>query len=70
MKITAQDLLQLKVIDIIVPEPVGGGHRDKSAAIKAAGDAIAKALQMFDGKTPDEIRRQRHDRFLALGRNL
>ena len=70
MKITAQDLEQLGVIDTIIREPVGGAHRDRKAAIDSTGDAIAKALSEFDGKTPSEIRRQRHDRFLAIGRSL
>ena len=70
MKITAQDLSQFKVIDVIVPEPVGGAHRDPDQAIKATGDAIAKAVAEFDGKTPVEIRKQRHDRFMEMGRRL
>jgi acetyl-CoA carboxylase carboxyl transferase subunit alpha len=70
MKITAQDLELLGVIDTIVKEPVGGAHRDHTAAIAAAGDAIAKALAEFDGKSPADIKRQRHDRFLSIGRTL
>ena len=62
MKITAQDLDQLGVIDVIITEPVGGAHRDRESIMKATGDAIARALAEFDGKTPAEIRRQRHDR--------
>jgi acetyl-CoA carboxylase carboxyl transferase subunit alpha len=68
MKITAQDLLQLKVIDAIVPEPLGGAHRDPEAASRNIADGIEKALEELDGKTPDQIRRQRHDRFLDIGR--
>ena len=70
MKITAQDLDALGVIDVIVKEPVGGAHRDRVLAIQTAGDAIAKALSEFDGKTPAEIRKMRHDRFLEIGRQL
>ena len=70
MKITAQDLLQLKVIDTIVPEPLGGAHRAPERAATNVADAIAKALTEFDGKSPDEIRRQRHDRFLEIGRGI
>ena len=44
MKITAQDLLRLGVIDGIIPEPVGGAHRDGVEVVKAAGDTIAEAL--------------------------
>ena len=67
MKITAQDLLALKVIDGIIPEPLGGAHRDRNGTIKATGSAIAKALGEFDGVTPAQVRRQRQDRFMAIG---
>lgn len=70
MKITAQDLDTLGVIDAIVREPVGGAHRDRALAIQTAGDAIAKALAEFEGKSPTEIKRLRHERFLAVGREL
>lgn len=70
MKITAQDLSELGVIDTIIPEPVGGAHRDKASVIRATGEAIAKAMAEFDKKTAEEIRRQRQDRFLEMGRNL
>ena len=68
MKITAQDLDQLGVIDTIIKEPVGGAHRDRDSVIISTGNAVARALAEFDGKSPDEIRRQRHDRFLKIGR--
>ena len=70
MKITAQDLEGLGVIDVIIREPTGGAHRDRKLAIETAGEAIAKALSEFDGKSPAEIRKQRHDRFLTIGRSL
>ena len=70
MKITAQDLLGLGVIDDIIPEPVGGAHRDKDGAIERVGAAIEKTLLPFDRMKPEEIRKQRHDRFLAIGRSL
>jgi acetyl-CoA carboxylase carboxyl transferase subunit alpha len=70
MKITAQDLYELGVIDEIVSEPIGGAHRDKEGAVRRAGDAIAKSLAAFDKMSPDEIRGQRHDRFLSIGRGL
>jgi len=70
MKITAQDLDQLGVIDVIITEPVGGAHRDRETVIRATGDEIARALSEFDGKTPAEIRRQRHDRFMEIGQSL
>ncbi len=68
MKITAQDLEQLGVIDVIIPEPVGGAHRDRRRVMLATGEAVARALAEFDGKSPAEIRAQRHERFLQIGR--
>jgi acetyl-CoA carboxylase carboxyl transferase subunit alpha len=70
MKITAQDLKALGVIDAIIPEPVGGAHRDAALAFRRAGDAIAKSLGEFAGMSSEAIRRQRQDKFLAIGRNL
>lgn len=70
MKITAQDLLQMKVIDEIIREPVGGAHRDAESTVAATGDALRESLSEFDGMSPDEIRRQRHERFLDIGRSL
>jgi acetyl-CoA carboxylase carboxyl transferase subunit alpha len=70
MKITAQDLQALGVIDGIVPEPLGGAHRDKPGAIKLVGDAIAKSLAEYDGMDAGAIRTQRHDKFLDIGRTL
>jgi hypothetical protein len=66
MKITAQDLLGLKVIDTIVQEPVGAAHRDREAVFKATGDAIAKALAEFDGKSGEEITTDEHGRVFVL----
>ncbi len=68
MKITAQDLLKLGIIDGIIPEPVGGAHRDGAEVVKAAGDTITKALAEFDGLSPQEIRKARREKFLAMGR--
>jgi acetyl-CoA carboxylase carboxyl transferase subunit alpha len=70
MRITAQHLLDLGVIDEIVAEPVGGAHRDQDGAIRRTGDAIRKALSHFDEMSADEIRKQRRDRFLEIGRTL
>jgi acetyl-CoA carboxylase carboxyl transferase subunit alpha len=70
MKITAQDLVMNGVIDEIVKEPVGGAHRDPASAIRAIGDSVATALAAFEGKSPSEVKKQRHDRFLEIGRSL
>lgn len=70
MRITAQDLDQLGVIDIIVSEPIGGAHRDRESMMKATGDAIARALSEFKEKTPADIRKQRQERFMQIGQAL
>lgn len=70
MKITAQDLLRLGVIDVIIPEPLGGAHRDPAQAVRTTGDAIAQALVGLDGLSPDEVRKARRDKYLAIGRDL
>ncbi|KQP41698.1 acetyl-CoA carboxylase carboxyltransferase subunit alpha [Methylobacterium sp. Leaf106] len=70
MKITAQDLLRLGIIDGIIPEATGGAHRGRDAAITNTGKAVAKALAEFDGLSPDEIRDRRAGKFLDIGRKL
>ena len=67
MRVTASDLKQLEVIDRIVPEPVGGAHRDPSEAIRALGEAIGEELEAFAGLTGDEIRAARRAKYLAIG---
>ena len=67
-QITAQDLLRLGVIDGIIPEPFGGAHRDGVEVVKAAGEVISEALATFDPLTPDQIRKERREKFLAMGR--
>jgi acetyl-CoA carboxylase carboxyl transferase subunit alpha len=70
MKITAQDLERFGVIDMIVPEPVGGAHRDPQAVIATAGDAVAGALGELRALNQETLRRQRREKFLAIGRSL
>ncbi len=70
MKITAQDLLKFKVIDGIVREPVGGAHRAAPQVIAAAGDMISGALGDLGALSPDQLRTNRWDKFLAIGRSL
>lgn len=70
MKITAQDLLRFGVIDSIVTEPVGGAHRDRARTIAAVGDAVAAALRGLHNANRDEVRRERREKFLAMGRGL
>ncbi|OJT96617.1 MAG: acetyl-CoA carboxylase carboxyltransferase subunit alpha [Alphaproteobacteria bacterium 65-7] len=70
LKITAQDLLEMKVIDAIVPEPVGGAHREPLAAIDAVADQIAEGLKEMDGLSGAALLQQRREKFLSMGRNL
>jgi acetyl-CoA carboxylase carboxyl transferase subunit alpha len=68
MKITANDLIRLRVVDGIVTEPPGGAHSDPDAAIQAVGDAIELELRTLNGLSADDLRRQRADRFYEIGR--
>jgi acetyl-CoA carboxylase carboxyl transferase subunit alpha len=70
MKITADDMMRFGVIDAIVPEPAGGAHRDPAATIAATGEAIAKAFGELKGLDRETIRRQRREKFLAMGRTI
>jgi acetyl-CoA carboxylase carboxyl transferase subunit alpha len=67
MKVTAQDLLALGVIDRIVPEPVGGAHRDPAATCTALAAAIGEELDHLAGKNADALRALRAERFLRIG---
>jgi len=67
MKMTAQDLLALKVIDRIVPEPVGGAHRDAAAAAQRLGEALAEELDALAPLTAAQLQARREERFLEIG---
>lgn len=69
MKVTAQSLLELGVIDRIIPEPVGGAHRERAQMIREAGDAIEQELRDLSGFDGATIRRLRQEKFMAIGRN-
>lgn len=70
MKITAQDLKKLGVIDQIVKEPVGGAHRDPDHMVKVTGAAIMTALEDLLELSPKELIKRRRAKFLDIGRNL
>jgi acetyl-CoA carboxylase carboxyl transferase subunit alpha len=70
MKITAADLTAFGIIDGIITEPIGGAHRDPAAAIAATGEVVAKAFAELRGLDRETVRRQRRDKFLAIGRSL
>jgi acetyl-CoA carboxylase carboxyl transferase subunit alpha len=70
MRITAQDLKGFGIIDEIVEEPLGGAHRDRSEAVSRAGAAIRRNLAELSPLDGEALRRQRREKFLAIGRNL
>lgn len=67
LRLTAQNLKELGVCDRIIPEPVGGAHRHKKAAIDGVGAAIKAMLEELDHKSPDEVRQTRRQKYLDLG---
>jgi acetyl-CoA carboxylase carboxyl transferase subunit alpha len=67
LRLTAQDLLKLGVVDRIVPEPTGGAHRDGAAAIAAVGAALAEMLAALQDIPPEAIRADRREKFLRMG---
>ena len=70
MKITAQDLKQLGIIDEIVREPTGGAHRSPEDAIAAVGTALETSLEKFAPMSARQLRAHRRDKFLAIGRMI
>jgi acetyl-CoA carboxylase carboxyl transferase subunit alpha len=68
LKLTAQDLLRLEVIDGVIPEPVGGAHRSPDAAIQAVGDALETALRPLLALDGAALKAQRRAKFLAMGK--
>jgi acetyl-CoA carboxylase carboxyl transferase subunit alpha len=68
MKITAPDLLQLGIVDRIVPEPAGGAHADKEAMLDTLGDVLAEELKALSFLSPDQLVDERAKRFYDIGR--
>ena len=69
MKITAQDLLSLRIIDGIIPEPLGGAHRGADEVIRATGEQIERGFAELAGSNLDN-REHRREKYLAIGRSL
>ena len=69
MKITAQDLLKMKIVDRIVPEPAGGAHSDPAAMLQTLGDVLDEELDKLAILSADDLRAQRASRFYAIGRS-
>jgi len=70
MKITAQDLKKLGVIDKIIKEPIGGAHRAQAETVKIVGASIIKALEKLSKLDGAALIKQRRDKFLNIGRSL
>ncbi|WP_075291428.1 acetyl-CoA carboxylase carboxyltransferase subunit alpha [Pararhizobium arenae] len=70
MKITAEDLKSLGIIDGIITEPVGGAHRDPDAVIERTGTVIADALNELSGRNGEQLRSDRRQKYLNIGRHL
>ena len=69
MKLSSKDLLELKVIDEIIPEPLGGAHRDRDQMLERLRQSITKNLNYFKDLSSEEIMNERKHKFLKIGRN-
>ena len=67
LRLTAQDLLKMGVADKIIPEPVGGAQRDQAGIIKTVGKVIESTLKELARKKPDQLRKERRQRYLDIG---
>lgn len=67
LKLTASDLKGHGIADEIVPEPLGGAHRDPGKTIERVGEALERSLEGFAGKSPEDLLRSRHDRYRRIG---
>ena len=69
LKLTAQDLLRLKIVDRVLEEPLGGAHRNPERTIAAVGDAIEAALLEIAEQDGPTLCKSRREKFLAMGRD-
>ena len=69
MKLTSKNLLELEIIDEIIPEPLGGAHRDKELILRNVKNSIKKNLDFFSSMDQESILSQRKNKFLSIGRN-
>jgi len=68
LRLTAQDLLELGTIDAVVPEPLGGAHRDTKAAMQAVSDEIQRQFETLAPLDGGQLRAKRRDKFLEMGK--
>ncbi len=69
MKLSSKDLLELKIIDEVIPEPIGGAHRDRDIVLDNVRNSIRKNLEIFFNMNNEEVLLQRKNKFLSIGRN-
>jgi len=69
MKLTAKDLLELRIIDEVIKEPLGGAHRDKENIAQDVKHSIIKNLKHYESFSREEIYNDRKDKFLKIGRD-
>ena len=70
LKLTAQDLLDLGVIDEIIKEPIGGAHRNLQSTCSAIKERLISYTQEFEGKTSESIINQREQKYLSIGKEF
>ena len=66
LKITAQDMKKFKIVDEIIPEPLGGAHRDPKKAILSLGDILDQKLKLLNSLSKEEIKNQKLEKYLKL----
>jgi acetyl-CoA carboxylase carboxyl transferase subunit alpha len=67
LRVTAADLVELRVVDEVVPEPVGGAHADHAATASSLKDALVRNLEELRRLKPDKLVRRRREKFLRMG---
>lgn len=67
MRLTAPELQKLGVVDRVIPEPLGGAHRDRDASLASVGEALRAMLAEMDGKKPKALIKGRREKFLNMG---
>lgn len=67
LKLTAKDLFELKLVDEIIPEPLGAAHRNPAQTMAAVGASIERALERLAVQSPAELKKRRRDKYLRMG---
>ena len=67
LKLTAQDLLELGIVDEIIPEPAGGAHKDMDVTVQNFKEVVSRQLEGLNALSPEQILESRRERFLGLG---